>query len=229
MQTKLTFHILGGSGRARAEQAHAILLSGQHAEVYDHADELFERRLVDGVVLAGGLLADDIAALLGCMGSAEIWLPVVAVGEAPTISQVVDAIADGALDFLPLPLTACDLERLQIRLMHDSDRQVTARRQTANARRLIDKLSGRERQVLDEIASGSSNKLMARALDISPRTIEIHRANMLAKLGVTHLAQAVRLHCIAELARSAGKVSAIVVEPARFEDPFDRCLLRRVA
>ena len=228
MQTKLTFHILGGSGQTRAEQAHAIMTSGHHAEVYDHADELFERRLVDGVVLAGGQLADDIGALLGRMGGADIWLPVVAVGAAPTIPQVVDAISDGALDFLPLPLTACDLGRLQARLTHQSDRQVTGRRRTASARRLIAKLSGRERQVLDEIASGSSNKLMARVLDISPRTIEIHRANMLAKLGVTHLAQAVRLYCIAELAPH-GRKDAGLVEPTGLEEPVDRLLLRRAA
>jgi DNA-binding CsgD family transcriptional regulator len=57
----------------------------------------------------------------------------------------------------------------------------------------------REREVLDWLAEGSSNKAIARELDISPRTVEIHRANMMTKLGARHAAEAVRLKLEAKL------------------------------
>jgi len=67
------------------------------------------------------------------------------------------------------------------------------------ARSRIENLSTREREVLDWLAQGSSNKAIARELQISPRTVEIHRANMMSKLGASHAADAVRLRLEAEL------------------------------
>ena len=74
-----------------------------------------------------------------------------------------------------------------------------ARRRMIEARDRISTLSTREREVLDWLAEGSSNKAIARELDISPRTVEIHRANMMNKLGVRHAAEAVRLRLEAKL------------------------------
>ncbi|WP_232366704.1 response regulator transcription factor [Alteripontixanthobacter muriae] len=67
------------------------------------------------------------------------------------------------------------------------------------ARGRLSALSGHEREVLDWLSRGSSNKNIARELDISPRTVEIHRANMMSKLGANHAADAVRLRLEAQL------------------------------
>lgn len=67
------------------------------------------------------------------------------------------------------------------------------------ARRLIEDLSEREREVLDLLVDGGSNKRIARELSISPRTVEIHRANMMQKLGAGHVAEAIRLRLDAKL------------------------------
>ncbi|MFZ9396883.1 MAG: response regulator transcription factor, partial [Erythrobacter sp.] len=67
------------------------------------------------------------------------------------------------------------------------------RRRMIEARQRIANLSAREREVLDWLSAGSSNKSIARELEVSPRTIEIHRANMMLKLGARHAAEAVRL------------------------------------
>ncbi|MBK3426006.1 LuxR C-terminal-related transcriptional regulator, partial [Methylobacterium ajmalii] len=54
-------------------------------------------------------------------------------------------------------------------------------------------LSERERQVLDELMAGSPNKVIAQALGISPRTVEIYRANVMAKMQAGSLAELVRM------------------------------------
>ena len=74
-----------------------------------------------------------------------------------------------------------------------------ARRRMIEARDRISSLSVREREVLDWLTEGSSNKVITRELDISPRTVEIHRANMMHKLGARHAAEAVRLKLEAKL------------------------------
>jgi DNA-binding CsgD family transcriptional regulator len=74
-----------------------------------------------------------------------------------------------------------------------------ARRKMFEARARIGMLSPREREVLDWLAEGLSNKAIARELSISPRTVEIHRANMMEKLGAGHAADAVRLRMEAKL------------------------------
>ena len=78
-----------------------------------------------------------------------------------------------------------------------------ARRRMIEARNRISNLSRREREVLDWLAEGSSNKAIARELEISPRTVEIHRANMMSKLGARHAAEAVRLKLEAQIEAKA--------------------------
>ena len=74
-----------------------------------------------------------------------------------------------------------------------------ARRRMIEARDRISSLSTREREVLDWLAEGSSNKVIARELDISPRTVEIHRAHMMEKLEADSLSSALRLAFVAGL------------------------------
>ena len=109
------------------------------------------------------------------------------------LSQVVEAIQAGALDFLQLPLTEDELRRMIAHVHSDAGRHAEARRRLIDARRRIGTLSRREREVLDWLSEGCSNKAIARELEISPRTVEIHRANMMDKLGANHAAEAVRL------------------------------------
>lgn len=194
MEQRLKLHIVGGDSRLRAEQARIAFGLGHHAEVYSDMAELMDSNPRDGVIIAcEGVLACGMDRLLDRLGDAGIWLPVIAASHAPDVDEVVQAIRAGALDYLRLPLTESEFARMVSQVMADAGRHSEARRRLVEARQRIGTLSRREREVLDWLSEGRSNKAIARALDISPRTVEIHRANMMEKLGATHSAEAVRL------------------------------------
>lgn len=115
------------------------------------------------------------------------------------INMAVRAMRSGAVDFLEKPFTddrlIAALERgfaLLEAFPRDPD--------THEAGARVATLSPRERQVLRGLAAGQPNKLIARDLAISVRTVEVHRAHMLRRLGVAHLAEAIRLQVLADLA-----------------------------
>ena len=210
MEQQITFHIVGGSSRDRAEQARFIYARGSHAELYGELGELIQRAPAGGLIVAGGdMLARGIGSIVDELAGAGIWLPVVAASENPQVQQIVEAVKQGALDYLTLPIGHRGFDRLLAKIAAgEADSHVVARRAMVEARCKIAALSRRERQVLDWLCEGSSNKHIARALDISPRTVEIHRANMMDKLGAQHASEAVRLQCIAALQSTAREMAA---------------------
>ena len=194
MEQRISLHIVGGTSRTRAEQARLSFSLGHHAEVYSDLDELHDRPPRSGVIIAcDDVLEHGIANLLEDLGDRGIWVPLVAASVEPSVEEVVGAIQAGALDYLQLPLSPEELERMVAHLKSDAGRHAEARRRLVDARRRIGALSKREREVLDWLSEGCSNKAIARELEISPRTVEIHRANMMDKLGANHAAEAVRL------------------------------------
>ena len=194
MEQRIPIHIIGGNSRTRAEQSRLALAMGHHAEVYADLVELIDRPPRSGVIIASeDALEGGVEALLEDLADAGIWVPVVAASADPGVEQVVEAIQGGALDFLRLPLAEDELQRMLDHVQTDAGRHAEARRRLIDARRRIGALSRREREVLDWLSEGCSNKAIARNLEISPRTVEIHRANMMEKLGAHHAAEAVRL------------------------------------
>lgn len=208
MEQRITLHILGGTSRSRAEQARIAFGLGHHAEVYSDLDELLDRPPRSGVIIACDLVLEGgISSLLERLGDGGIWAPLVAASASPSVDEVVGAIQAGALDYLQLPLTDAELSRMVAHVQSDAGRHAEARRRLVEARRRIGALSRREREVLDWLSEGCSNKAIARELEISPRTVEIHRANMMDKLGATHAAEAVRLRLDAGLEPARGSLA----------------------
>jgi FixJ family two-component response regulator len=203
MSERQIIHFVEADMRLRADLARVTFALGHHAEVYADITELAEHPPQRGIVAVRDDGADDVGELLDYLADHGICLPLVAMAFDPETSRVVAAIKAGALDYLALPLGPQSLAATLARIGDEAREHAEARRRMIEARNRIGNLSHREREVLDWLARGSSNKTIARELDISPRTVEIHRANMMSKLGAVHAAEAVRLRIEAQLERPA--------------------------
>lgn len=200
MEKRRILHIVDSLSRSRAEHARVSFELGHHCEVYADLAELTARAPDKGIILVRDAEeSGGVSQVLRELALAGLWLPVIAMSEDPSPSRVVAAIKAGALDYLRLPFEARRLGDMIARVQHEAEAYGEARRKMTDARNRIASLSPREREVLDWLSRGCSNKTIARELQISPRTVEIHRANMLAKLGANHAAEAVRVKLEAHL------------------------------
>ena len=200
MTRKLSLHIVDSCSRQRAELARVGFALGHHCEVYGDISELAVHPPRVGIIIARDTAEENgVGNILDRLGRLGIWLPMIAVDVQPRPGRIVEAIKAGALDYLALPLDPERFHRCLLRIEMEAEQFAIARRRMIEARDRISTLSAREREVLDWLAEGSSNKVIARELDISPRTVEIHRANMMTKLGARHAAEAVRLKLEARL------------------------------
>lgn len=132
------------------------------------------------------------------MGARGIDMPVVILTGHGDIALAVKALRAGAINFIEKPYEKEALlraiEEAYMRLDRAHDREMKA----GEAKIRLDTLTGRERDVLNGLAAGYPNKTIAYDLGISPRTVEIYRANMMEKLRVRSLSEALRIAFIAE-------------------------------
>jgi two-component system, LuxR family, response regulator FixJ len=120
-------------------------------------------------------------------------IPVIFITGHGDIPMAVEAMRHGAFDFLQKPFRDQDLiDRIQQALALDAETRESLR-EHARTRVRIGSLTPREREVLDLLTSGKANKMMAQDLGLSQRTVEIHRANVMEKMGAKSVAQLVRM------------------------------------
>lgn len=123
--------------------------------------------------------------------------------ERLSITESRAILRGGAHDLLPAPLDPRSV-RWAIDAMLDAwaaRRAMLDRHRDAEAR--LAALTPRERSILSAIAAGLGNKAIARQLDLSPRTVEVHRANIMRRAGADNVAELLRWQFIAEQARGA--------------------------
>jgi two-component system response regulator FixJ len=130
--------------------------------------------------------------------------PVILMTGHADIEMAINGLTSGAIDFLEKPFSEGRLFSAIEAAMH----QASARRIQDVASGAADKiamLSPREREVLEALVRGEAHKVIAHRLGISARTVELHRARMLHRLGTRHLADAIKLAVLAELAGDAAE------------------------
>lgn len=148
----------------------------------------------------GGCLVTDIRmpgmdglALQATLAARGIGLPVIVVTGHGDVPLAVQAMKAGAVDFLEKPFDDEQILTAIVRAV-DRHRQDQGRQAAISAARArLDLLTPRERQVLDLLVQGRPNKVIAFELDISPRTVEIHRAHLMEKMDARSLSDLVRV------------------------------------
>lgn len=120
-------------------------------------------------------------------------IPVIFISGHGDIPMAVKAVKKGAQDFIAKPFKDQELlDSVQRALRENAEVQekLVARKEIGDR---MDSLSDRERQVMDLMVEGVANKVIAIDLDISQRTVEVHRANVMEKMAAASLAQLVKM------------------------------------
>jgi len=131
--------------------------------------------------------------LLQRLRELKVSLPVIVVSGHGDVPLAVEAMKTGALDFIEKPFDdEVFLRAVRMALSaHAVDSQREAQKATINSH--LESLSNREREVLEGLVAGHSNKTIAYDLGISPRTVEIYRANVMEKMQAGSLSDLVRM------------------------------------
>jgi two-component system, LuxR family, response regulator FixJ len=121
-------------------------------------------------------------------------LPVILVSGHGDIPMAVQAMKDGAFDFLQKPFRDQDLlDRINGALKLDAENRASVDR-LADLTQRSGSLTPREREVMALVVDGKANKVIAIDLGLSERTVEIHRANVMEKMGARSVAHLVKMH-----------------------------------
>ena len=126
------------------------------------------------------------------MAARGLGLPVVVVTAHGDVPLAVQAMRAGASDFIEKPYDGEAIIQAAEAALARGDEDRARAREGAEAAARVAALTPRERDVLQGLLAGRQNKVIARDLGISPRTVEIHRANLMDKLGVQSLSEALR-------------------------------------
>lgn len=167
-----------------------------NSKTYDNANDFLESYVDDGL----GCLVLDLR-LPGISGlelqqqltSNNIDLPVIMISGFGDISTAVKAMKAGVLDFLEKPFKGQDLLDLIHNAInkHQIDRKKNNTQNKTLAR--IDSLTKRETEVMKHVVTGMLNKDIAKKLEISVKTVEVHRANVMDKMAAKSVADLVRM------------------------------------
>ncbi|MBN9587716.1 MAG: response regulator [Alphaproteobacteria bacterium] len=189
-------HLIDDDEDVRRSLAFLLGTAGMAVLVYESADAFLEqyapgqRACVVSDVRMPGM---DGLELLRRLRARDAAVPVIIMTGHADVPLAVEAMKEGAIDFIEKPFSdevlLGAIRAAHTRLIRSEATDATALKFRAR----LNSLSERELQVLDGLLAGNPNKTIAYDLGISPRTVEVHRAHVMTKTGVSSLSELVRL------------------------------------
>ncbi len=202
MNDKPTIHVIDDDAAMRDSLAFLLDVNGFHPQVYESADAFLgaigtdASNCVVSDIRMPGLNGIELVRKLKSQGAS---CPVILITGHGDVALAVEAMKAGAADFIEKPFdddALLDAIRAALGARAASPGESAARKE-AEAR-LAD-LSPRERDVLQGLVAGKINKVIAHDLSISPRTVEVYRANLMAKTGARSMSELMRIALAAGL------------------------------
>jgi two-component system, LuxR family, response regulator FixJ len=196
MPGSFVVHIVDDDEAVRQSLAFLLSTAGIPVRVYESATSF----LAALPTLQPGCLVTDVRMpdmtgieLLQQLRDKDIKLPVIVITGHGDIPLAVEAMKSGAIDFIEKPFAEESILRA-VRAAEDRAKKLGRRsdEETQVAVRLA-ALSERERQVLEGLVAGHANKTIAYELGISPRTVEVYRANVMTKMQAKSLSELIRM------------------------------------
>jgi two-component system response regulator FixJ len=189
-------HIVDDEEAVRQSLAFLLTVAGFAVRVHNSATEFLALApSLTNACLITDLRMPDMSGveLLRKLSAEKIAIPAIVITGHGDVPMAVEAMKAGALDFIEKPFA----EDALIEAIREAAAQLKERTagagDAAGIRRRLDELTERERQVLSGVVAGLPNKTIGYDLDISPRTVEVHRANIMAKMQARNLADLVRM------------------------------------
>src|SRR5690606_33294011 len=161
--------------------------------------------LAEAAALAPGCIVTDVRMpemngleLVRRLGEAGVTLPVIVMTGHADVALAVEAMKAGVVDFIEKPFDD-EIFLNAVRKALDAGAAVGEQQaQEAEIRERLASLSAREHQVLEGLVAGRANKVIAYDLGISPRTVEVYRANVMTKMQARSLSELVRMSILAQ-------------------------------
>jgi len=196
MSDKRPIHIIDDDDAIRRSASFMLKTSGFAVETWPSGVAFLKevRHTTEGVILLDVRMPEmDGLEVQQALNERGVTMPVIVLTGHGDVSIAVRAMKAGAVDFLEKPFEkAVLLSAIEAAFARLGDaRDKSARADEAAV--IIQALTGRERDVLEGLAQGLPNKTIAYDLGISPRTVEVHRANLMTKLEVRSLSDALRI------------------------------------
>lgn len=196
MNERRLVHIVDDEDAIRRSAGFMLTTSGFAVETWANGPAFLKdvRHAQQGCILLDIRMPDmDGLEVQAALLERGITMPVIMLTGHADVSIAVRAMKGGAVDFLEKPfekaVLLASIEAAFERLAAASDKAILA----SEAKVLVAVLTPREKEVLDGLAQGLPNKTIAFDLGISPRTVEVHRANLMSKLDVRSLSDALRI------------------------------------